>query len=129
MSKPLSSILYVEDEADIRTVGTLALRAVGGFHVLPCASGHEAIEAARATCVDLIVLDVMMPGMDGPTTFKELREIPAMADTPVIFMTAKVQSAEIAQYRALGAIDVIPKPFDPMQVSEEIRRIWEARQL
>ena len=122
----LKKILYVEDEGDIRTVAKIALEAVGGFEVVACASGSEALEAAPAAQADLIVLDVMMPGMDGPTTFRELRRIPQTAQTPVIFMTAKVQPAEIAQYRALGGLDVIAKPFDPMQVSAEIVRIWSA---
>jgi two-component system OmpR family response regulator len=117
-------ILYVEDEADIRTVAKMALEAVGGFEVIECASGSEALAAAPVARADLILLDVMMPEMDGPTTLRALRAMPETAATPVIFMTAKVQAAEIAQYRSLGALDVIPKPFDPMQVSEEILRIW-----
>jgi len=127
MKKDLSRILYVEDEADIRAVAKMALEAVGGFEVIACASGAEALAAAPSANADLLLLDVMMPGMDGPATLKALRDTFATEKTPVIFMTAKVQPAEIAQFKALGAIDVIPKPFDPMQVSEEIRRIWNAR--
>ena len=127
MPKPLERILYVEDEADIRTVAKMALEVVGGFSVLACSSGQEAIAAAPAAVADLILLDVMMPGIDGPTTLKALRGLPATCNTPVIFMTAKVQAAEIAEYRALGALDVIPKPFDPMLVSAEIQRIWSAQ--
>ncbi len=125
--KGLSRILYVEDEADIRAVAKMALEAVGGFEVVACASGAEALAAAPSANADLLLLDVMMPGMDGPATLKALRDTLATAKTPVIFMTAKVQPTEVAQFKALGAIDVIPKPFDPMQVSEEIRRIWDAR--
>jgi CheY-like chemotaxis protein len=125
MPQPLRTILYVEDEADIRTIAKMALEAVGGFTVHACASGKEAIDAATAASADLLLLDVMMPGLDGPSTLKALREITATAATPVIFMTAKVQPAEIAQYKALGALDVIAKPFDPMQISAEIRRIWD----
>ena len=124
MPKPLNTILYVEDEADIRTVAKMALEAVGGFSVHACASGREALAVAAGAAADLLLLDVMMPGLDGPSTLKALREIPATANTPVIFMTAKVQPAEIAEYRGLGALDVIAKPFDPMQISAEIRRIW-----
>jgi CheY-like chemotaxis protein len=69
----------------------------------------------------------MMPGMDGPATLKALREIPEMAQTPVIFMTASVQPNEIRHVRSLGAIDVIPKPFDPMMLSAQIREIWQRR--
>jgi CheY-like chemotaxis protein len=125
LPKPLETILYVEDEPDIRTVARMALEAVGGFTVHACASGQEALAAAPGANADLILLDVMMPGLDGPSTLKALRDIPATAATPVIFMTAKVQPAEVAQYRSLGALDVIAKPFDPMQISAEIRRIWD----
>ncbi len=123
-SKILKRILFVEDDDDIRMVAKMALESVGGFDVLACASGDEAIAAAPAAAADLILLDVMMPGKDGPSTLKALREIPATSTTPVIFMTAKVQATEVAHYRSLGAIDVIPKPFDPMGISHEIGRIW-----
>lgn len=124
MPQPLTRILYVEDEPDIRTVAQMALEAVGGFTVIACASGREALAAASVADIDLLLLDVMMPGMDGPSTLQALRNLPATAQTPVIFMTAKVQAAEIAQYLALGALDVIHKPFDPMTLSEQITRIW-----
>lgn len=128
MPRELKRILYVEDEDDIRQVATMSLQAVGGFEVIACASGDEAIAAAACADVDLILLDVMMPGKDGPATLAALRRSPATAATPVIFMTAKVQAAEIAQYMALEALEVIPKPFDPMGISAEIRRIWNASQ-
>lgn len=127
MSQILNRILYVEDEPDIRLIAQMALEAVGGFTVIVCASGPEALNAAPASRADLLLLDVMMPGMDGPSTLKALRELPATADTPVIFMTAKVQAAEVAAYKALGAIDVIAKPFDPMELSAQIQRIWAAQ--
>ncbi|MBC7597757.1 MAG: response regulator [Polaromonas sp.] len=125
MSKPLARILYVEDEPDIRAIAQMALEAVGGFTVIACASGSDALATAPGANADLLLLDVMMPGMDGPSTLKALRELPATANTPVIFMTAKVQAAEVAQYRELGAIDVIHKPFDPMELATQINRIWE----
>jgi two-component system OmpR family response regulator len=124
MTKPLARILYVEDEPDIRVVAQMALEAVGGFTVIACASGQEALNAAPGAGADLLLLDVMMPGMDGPSTLKGLRELPATANTPVIFMTAKVQAAEVAVYKGLGALEVIPKPFDPMELSAQIQRIW-----
>jgi two-component system OmpR family response regulator len=124
MTKPLTCILYVEDEPDIRMVAQMALEAVGGFKVIACASGQEALNAAPGAGADLLLLDVMMPGMDGPSTLKGLRELPATANTPVIFMTAKVQAAEVAVYKGLGALEVIPKPFDPMELSAQIQRIW-----
>ena len=126
MDRELRRILYVEDEADIRTVARMALEAVGGFEVIACASGDEALRLAPTARADLLLLDVMMPGLDGPSTLCALREMPETAETPVVFMTAKVQAAEIAEYRALGALGVISKPFDPMTVSDEIRRIWSS---
>lgn len=127
MPQPLCRILYIEDEPDIRMVARMALEAVGGFTVIACVSGQEALDAAPEARADLLLLDVMMPGMDGPGTLKALREIPATAHTPVIFMTAKVQAAEVALYKGLGALEVIPKPFDPMELSAQIQRIWEAQ--
>ena len=121
----LQRILYVEDEPDIQAVAKLALEMVGGFTVKVCSSGEEAMRVAEAFAPDMILLDVMMPGMDGPSTLKALRALPALAEVPVAFMTAKVQPAEIAQFRALGARDVIPKPFDPMTLADQVRAIWE----
>ena len=123
----LNRILYVEDEPDIRFVAEMALQAVGGFTMITCASGEEALSAASAARADLLLLDVMMPGMDGPSTLKALRALPATASTPVIFMTAKVQAAEVAVYKALGALEVIPKPFDPMELAAQIQKIWAAQ--
>ena len=125
MTRPLNTILYVEDEADIRTVAQLALETVGGFTLTVCSSGEEAVQVGPSSHPDLILLDVMMPGMDGPTTLAALRKDPALADTPVMFMTAKVQPSEIQQYRDLGALDVIAKPFDPMTLADQVRSIWE----
>jgi two-component system, OmpR family, response regulator len=122
----LRTILFIEDDPDILTVATMALEAVGGFQVLACSSGRAAIERVAAFAPDLILLDVMMPSMDGPATLAELRRMPAAADVPVVFMTAKVQAREVAHYRELGALDVIAKPFDPMTLSETVRSIWRA---
>ena len=124
MSQALNKILYVEDEADIRTVAQLALETVGGFTLQVWGSGEEAVREGPAFAPDLILLDVMMPGMDGPTTLKALREHQSLKDVPVIFMTAKVQPNEVQLYRELGAIDVIAKPFDPMKLADQIRTIW-----
>jgi two-component system OmpR family response regulator len=122
----LNNILYVEDDADIQTVAQIALEAVGGFCLCACGSGPIALETIRSGWVpDLILLDVMMPEMDGPTTLHELRQLATTAATPVIFMTAKVQSSEVAYYKSLGALGVIPKPFDPMQLARQVRQLWE----
>ncbi|MES2106533.1 MAG: response regulator [Pseudomonadota bacterium] len=122
---PVANILYVEDDPDIQTVAQIALEVVGGFTLTTCSSGPEALEAVKSGCTpDLLLLDVMMPNMDGPTTLAELRTLPATSSTPVIFMTAKVQAGELAYYRSLGAIGVIAKPFDPMELSQQVRELW-----
>ena len=123
----LKRILYVEDEPDIQVVGRLALEMVGGFEVTVCGCGSDAVAAARAGRYDLVLLDVMLPGLDGPSTLKALRQLPGQASLPVIFMTAKVQPEEVNHYRNLGAIGVISKPFDPMQLAERVRSLWEDR--
>ncbi|AZP13669.1 response regulator [Undibacterium parvum] len=121
----LTHILYVEDDLDIQAVAQIALEIVGGLSLKTCSSGAEALATANAGFVpDLLLLDVMMPNMDGPTTLAELRKLPATANTPVIFMTAKVQSAELDFYTSLGAIGVIAKPFDPMELSSQVRALW-----
>jgi two-component system, OmpR family, response regulator len=121
----LNRILFVEDESDIQAVARLALEAVGGFTVKICSSGSEALHEAPIFEPELILLDVMMPGMDGPSTLKALRRLPLTAATPIIFMTAKVQPQERRYYQELGAIGVIPKPFDPMTLSSMIQTIWK----
>ena len=124
MKKTLTKILYVEDEPDIRTVAQLALETVGGFTLAIFSNGEAAVVAAAEFKPDLLLLDVMMPGMDGPTTLATLRNNPLLQNTPVIFMTAKVQPAEIKRFRELGALDVIAKPFDPMTLAEQVKQIW-----
>lgn len=122
----LRKILYVEDDPDIRTIAALALEKVGGFKVKTCSSGRVALQEVEAFDPDLIILDVMMPDMDGPATLVKLRADAGQTKKPVIFMTAKVMSSEIDEYKALGAIDVIPKPFDPMTLADRVRSIWDA---
>jgi CheY-like chemotaxis protein len=124
----LQRILYVEDDPDIQSVARLALEMVGGFTVKICSSGEEALREAAAFAPDLILLDVMMPGMDGPSTLKSLRTQPGLATVPAAFMTAKVQPAEVAHYKSLSALDVIAKPFDPMTLASQVRAIWEGRE-
>jgi CheY-like chemotaxis protein len=114
-------ILYVDDEEDIREVAVMALELDPKFSVRPCASGAEGIAAARDWQPHLILLDVMMPSMDGPTTLEQLRADPATAQIPVVFITARAQSNEVNGFRALGAAGVIPKPFDPMTLAAQAR--------
>lgn len=120
----LKRILYVEDAPDIQAIAKVALEAIGGFDVKICNSGDEALVSAVEFAPDLLLLDVMMPGMDGPATLAALREIPALNSTPAIFMTGKVKPDEVHALRQHGAIDVIAKPFDPMTLADTIRESW-----
>jgi len=125
MTAALTKILYVEDDEDIQSVAKIALEVVGGFTLRSCNSGKQAIDPMTTEFApDLMLLDVMMPEMDGPTTLTNLRHMPGLENTPVIFMTAKVQVSEVAYYKSLGAIGVIAKPFDPMQLAAQIRQLW-----
>ncbi len=118
----IRKVLLVDDEDDIRKIGELSLSRVGKWQTVLAASGAEAVEKATAEQPDLILLDVMMPGMDGPTTLERLRAQEATARIPVIFMTAKIQKQEVARYLELGAVAVIGKPFDPMTLPAEIKK-------
>lgn len=122
----MSKILHIEDEPDIQEVVRIALEDVGGFTSAVASSGKEGLALAQSFAPDVILLDVMMPGMDGPSTLKALRACPGTACIPVIFMTAKVQTQEIDRYKALGALGVISKPFDPMTLAEEVNALWRS---
>lgn len=125
MSHDLKTIVLVEDEPDIQEVARLSLESFGSFTVHTCNSGKEALEKIPTIMPDLIMLDVMMPGMDGLTTLKLLRENPKTSNIPVIFMTAKAQSNEMKHYIECGAIGAISKPFDPIKLVDEIIEIWK----
>lgn len=124
MVEKLVRVMYVEDDPDIQMVARLALETLGGFTVEVCSSGDEAIQSAPGFQPQFILLDVMMPGMDGPTTLDALRKLRATAATPVVFMTAKVQPGEVAHYQELGVVGVIPKPFNPMTLAGQVEEIW-----
>jgi two-component system alkaline phosphatase synthesis response regulator PhoP len=113
-------ILLVDDEDDIREVAQLSLEMVGGWEVLTAGSGAEAIRRAEAEHPDAILLDVMMPGMDGPTTFQSLQANPSTRGIPVILLTAKVQSADRKRFEDLGVSGVLSKPFDPMLLAGQV---------
>jgi CheY-like chemotaxis protein len=114
-------ILHVDDEPDIREVVELSLGLDPDFVVQSCGSGKEALAAAAEWQPDFILLDVMMPVMDGPATLVQLRENARTASIPVIFMTARAQAREVDRFRSLGAVGVIPKPFDPMTLAASVR--------
>ena len=119
-------VLHVDDEADIREIVDIALGLDPSLSVHGCASGAEALKAAADWHPDLILLDVMMPGMDGPTTLAHLRKNTETADIPVVFMTARAQTRELDHFRSLGAAGVITKPFDPMTLSASVRNHSQA---
>lgn len=128
MATSLTRILYVEDDPDIRALAKIALEIIGGFNLRCCSSGKDALDLQSLYFApELLLLDVMMPEMDGPTTLARLRELPEFKDTPVIFMTAKIQSSEILYYQSLGALGVIDKPFDPMLLPTQILNLWSTR--
>ena len=116
-------ILYVDDEADIREVAQMSLELDPEIEVRACASGAEAIAEAAAWQPHLILLDVMMPGMDGPTVFAHLREQPETADMPVVFITARTQASEVQGFKDLGARGVLAKPFDPLTLAANARAL------
>lgn len=122
--RDLQSVLYVDDDPDICSVVQATLRLVPGFNVQTADSGERAIDLAYELRPDLVLMDVMMPGLDGPSTFRRMRESALLTKIPVIFMTAKVLPAEIAQLLQLGAIGVIVKPFDPLKLYGELLSLW-----
>ena len=120
----LKKILHIEDDPDIQAVTKLALELFGEFLVEQSSSGRDGLEKASIFLPDLILLDVMMPEMDGPETLHELRKLDNSEHTQIIFMTAKAEASDITKLKELGAIGVICKPFDPMELPNQIRDIW-----
>lgn len=119
----IKQVLLVDDDQNIRTLAQMGLEGLTDWKVELAASGAEAISKATAVKPDLIILDVMMPGMDGPTTLSELRKVESLSSIPVIFMTAKAQTHEVELYQSMGARGIITKPFDPMTLPDDIQGI------
>lgn len=122
----LRTLLYVDDEPDVREIVQMALGLVEDFTVHTCETGERALALLPDLKPDLVLLDVMMPGMDGPTTLSRMRADPALADIPVIFITAKAMPQEVARLRQLGAADILAKPFDPMLLGQQVLALWES---
>jgi len=125
-SKPLRSVLYVDDEPDIREIVHLALSLSPGLEVHTCESGIKALEILPLLRPDLVLLDVMMPGLDGPATFARMREQEALQSIPVIFVTAKALPQEVDRFMSSSALGVISKPFDPMHLAQNVLDLWRA---
>lgn len=121
----LKTVLYVDDEPDIREVVQMSLSLVDGLDVQVCESGDRALQVLPQLRPDLLLLDVMMPGMDGPSTLQKMRTMPGLEKIPVVFMTAKAMPQEVARFRELGAVSVIAKPFDPIQLGNQVIAVWE----
>lgn len=114
-------ILYVDDEPDLREIVQISLGLDPEFTVRSCSCGRDAVAAAAEWLPDLVLLDVMMPDMDGPATLARLRQSPKTSGIPVIFMTARAQQRELERFRALGADGIISKPFDPLTLAAHVR--------
>lgn len=116
-----TKVLYIDDDDDIREVAAMSLELDPGFEIMTCASGSEALDAAPGWAPDLILLDVMMPGMDGPETLAALRADMRTQAIPIVFITARTQTQEVARLMSLGAAGVIAKPFEPMDLASVAR--------
>ena len=119
----IRKVVLCDDDPDIRAIGEMSLRDVGGWDVVCVGDGFAALAAAVSNEPDCILLDVMMPQLDGPGTFARLRADPRCAAIPVVFMTAKAQPHELRSYTELGAAGVIAKPFDPITLPDQIRAL------
>lgn len=122
----LDKILHVEDDESIRVIVEMALVDISGFTLVACEGGHEAISQIAHFTPDLILLDAMMPGMDGLQTLTEIRKMPHCHKIPVVFMTARIQQAEKQEYLDAGAVAVIEKPFDAMSLGDKLESIYQA---
>ncbi len=125
----VKKILLIDDEDDIRTIARISLETIGGFEVILAGGGEEGLEVSAREKPDLILLDVMMPGLDGPATLKRLKGNPASTDIPVVFLTAKAQQMELNQLKDMGAEGVLTKPFDPMKLPDQVRAFFRAEPL
>ncbi len=113
-------VLIIDDEEDIRRIARLSLVKVGHMHVVDAANAEDGLRRARDEQPDVVLLDVMMPGTDGPATLAALRQEPRTCDIPVVFLTAKALSSEVERLKALGAAGVLTKPFDPMTLPQQL---------
>jgi len=121
----LRRVMCVEDDPDIRMIIELSLSNLGGYEVCLCASGSAALAQAPLFRPELVLLDVMMPGMSGPQTLAALRHLPVMHGVPVVFLTAKAMPDEVEDLLKYGATGVIVKPFDPVTLPQDIRIYWQ----
>jgi len=124
--RPLVRVCYVEDDEDIQRIVRMSLERLGKMTLEIVTDPLKAIDAMVAFKPDLVMLDWMMPGMDGPTLFRKMKENPATSNLPVVFITAKASSVEMNELRALGAAGAISKPFSPKDLPDQLRSVWSA---
>lgn len=125
-SRPLNRVCYVEDDEDVQRIVRMSLERIGKLTIEIVSDPNLAIDRMIAFKPDLVMLDWMMPGLDGPTLFRRMRDVPATSTLPVVFITAKASDRELAELMALGAAGAISKPFAPMQLAAQLRAIWNA---
>ena len=121
----LRRVMCVEDDPDIRMILDFSLQRVGGYELCLCASGQEALDRVDAFAPQLVLLDVMMPGLTGPQTLEQLRQRPVMRGVPAVFLTAKAMPDEVEALTVYGATGIIVRPFDPVTLPKDIRIYWE----
>lgn len=124
MTRDLTKILCADDEPEVRAMIELALGRVGGFDLRVCAGGAEALSAGPAFGPDLMLIDVVMPEMDGPDFAARARRVPELAAVPLVFLTGKSTPDHIARFRAMGALGVVSKPFDIKGLAAELSHLW-----
>lgn len=127
MTRQLKTVMLVEDDLDIALLARIALEEFGGLEFVHYATGAEALQAVDGHQPDLIILDYRMPGMNGAEVLQGLKERAASRHIPVIFMTASLMPKHVARLREMGALDVLAKPFDPLNLADQIKRIWGSR--
>ncbi len=124
-TRPLQRVCYVEDDEDIQKIVRMSLERIGKLTVEVIGDPMVAIDAMKAFKPELVMLDWMMPGMDGPTLYRKMQEVPEVREVPVVFITAKASEKELSELRALGAAGTISKPFSPKDLPAQLRDIWE----
>jgi CheY-like chemotaxis protein len=124
-NRPLSRVCYVEDDEDIQRIVRLSLERMGKMTVEIVSDPNTAIDVMKAFAPDMVLLDWMMPGMDGPTLFRAMKDRPETSSLPVVFITAKASQLELEELARLGAAGAISKPFSPKDLPEQLRAIWE----
>nr|WP_174861997.1 response regulator [Stutzerimonas stutzeri] len=126
VNRQLKRILHVEDVPSIQVVTRIALEKIGGFEVLSCPSGQAALDQVQAFAPDLILLDVMLPQMDGIELVRQLGDLVDLQQIPVVFLTGHLQPERLQELRQLGVRQVLNKPFDPLQLASQLQQVWEA---